>query len=413
LAAKVCVLLPPTSFISACTLTPSAVTVDVPIRASFCMSAMLIAIAIPTAVSELPFAAEPSAIADASMLFSAFRLSAPVPRPSPATIVSPLPIAAVAWLDATFSASAAPTLTESPPPLPSSVEAFLSTELLLPETVLARSVCFLPCWSASALPSLPLSAPAADALAVEVDEPSVRAVKVMFLLAVRFCSVVARPVSLMKPSAIAAPTAVSGPPAAASAVVVLTPLWAATRSIPPVAPSSDSPAVPITASVMLSTTEMASVPPSPVPSFDSPPPIALVWAICVPLALRPRSSIPVSVAPSPIRALVRLSTTLIAIDSPAPKSPPEFLSVFGVASAIDFVALVAEITRSAPCKSTVAPSATKAATLVEVTFSAKPPATPVSLPLAPEIADAVKVLPPCSIAESVTVTASISAPLPR
>ena len=61
-------------------------------------------------------AAEPSATALASMLFDAARVSSPVPAPSPATITTPEPISAVAELVATFSASAAPTLTDPPSP---------------------------------------------------------------------------------------------------------------------------------------------------------------------------------------------------------------------------------------------------------------------------------------------------------
>ena len=127
------------------TLSPSAVTVvPAPSSARFCMSAMFSAIAMPTAVSSCPFAAEPSAIAEASMLFSAFRLRAPTPSPSPATIATSPLTEASATLEATFSASAAPTPTDPPLPSPSSVEAlFLSAFFVSPDCLLARPAALL------------------------------------------------------------------------------------------------------------------------------------------------------------------------------------------------------------------------------------------------------------------------------
>ena len=58
-AAKLCEVFPPTSFISACALNPSAFTVvPEPTVAWFCMSATLIAMATPTLVPVLRSAAE-------------------------------------------------------------------------------------------------------------------------------------------------------------------------------------------------------------------------------------------------------------------------------------------------------------------------------------------------------------------
>src|SRR6185436_20703488 len=65
----------------------------------------------PTAVPSSFVDAEPSPRALASMLFSACNISAPLPAPLPATMLTPSPTLACAPLQATFRPSAAPTLT--------------------------------------------------------------------------------------------------------------------------------------------------------------------------------------------------------------------------------------------------------------------------------------------------------------
>src|SRR6185436_6156210 len=245
LAANSCFCAPP--FISASMLAPSLVMLAPEATSAwFSMSATLIATATPTAVSlalpslPSPFAALPSAIADASIWFSDFSANLP-----PALIVT-APTLASASLDATLSASAAatPTEPESSPLL--SVFAFCPEVLVLPDFDCARAVVLL-CWSSELLlplPSLPsscaLSVPAALAIACAFEDPSALAVKLPAPPAVMSRAVVAFAASSTNESAIAAPTAVP-PELLPSAVVALAPWCCAFTSTLPVT-SSASPA---------------------------------------------------------------------------------------------------------------------------------------------------------------------------
>src|SRR5687768_2959388 len=347
------------------------------------MVATLIATATPTAVSLFapslpsPFAAEPSATAEASMLFSALSANCP-----PAVMCT-APMFAVASLEATLSASAAatPTEPESSPLL--SVFAFWPEVFVEPDFDCARAVVLL-CWSSELLLPLPsscaLSVPAALAIACALEDPSALAVKLTAPPAVMSLAVLALALSSTNESAMAAPIAV--PPAPLpSALVSLAPWCFALTSTLPL--TFNASPVLIDASVALSATVIAIAPPTPVPPFERPPATTVVFTTCEPSASSLRSEPPVSLPCTSAR--VSFSTAMLRpTDTPTPVLPA---SAEAFASTIDSVVFCAlSVTAPVPAFS-VAPLASDACVSASVTmFSAKEPATPVSPPLPPEVA---------------------------
>jgi len=176
---------PATSFMVARSVRPSAVMVlPVPIKASFVMSATLMATATPTAVPPLLVLALPSALVVASMLLDACSDSVPVPAllSASAVMVRLGATMACAVDSATFNAMAAATLTS--PLLLLALVRSVPCSLVRPDLSSARSVCLPTCLLASSLVSLPspsssFSAPAADASASAVLLPSAWAPKAM------------------------------------------------------------------------------------------------------------------------------------------------------------------------------------------------------------------------------------------
>jgi len=198
----------------------------------------------------------------------------------------------------------------------------------------------------------------------------------------------------------AAPTAVE-PSASPLAVVPVLP-WCVAVALK--LPSMFSPVpVPRLASVRLSATVMAKEPPTPVPSPAVAPDEASVVVVWLPVALSVTSSPPVRMAPFSSCASVVLSATFTAMDTPTPVLPPSALAV--ACTSVSMVLAAVSVTSPSPACVSLLPFRAASVCALD-TFNANDPATPVSVPLAPDVALAPNlclVLPPTFFMVAVAV----------
>ena len=268
-------------------------------------------------------------------------------------------------------------------------------------------------WS-TFLPSSPLSvspsgslasssaAPATLALALARLAEAVLALKATAPPAARSRAVLATALSVSTLMASEMPTPVSPDSVSPSAMACELPSWLAlsvmsslTERVPP---------RPMAASVSLSPTATTITGVTAVSPLA--PPVPVVSISLAESASSVRSTTPVVVTLSPSRAFVSVSPTLTAMDAPTPT--PLLPSALPVDSAVLDTRFSARIV-TLPLTIRSAPLATAARASLRPTLTARPPATPVSLALAPEVALARKV---CVWSPSTSaITASTSSPL--